>query len=134
MYPLACPSVVCPCLSIVCPSGQTNTDRRGLSKIKKFFFINRRTIFIFITNKKFRHMCKLQKNTFNLSLHSQASSKNKMKLDFPLLTKAKKDTLFFNDKNYSKLNYLNRYYIHYNKNVCFDLIYKQNFFTLHRAA
>jgi large subunit ribosomal protein L5 len=49
-----------------------------------------------------------------------------MKLDFPLLTKAKKDTLFFNDKNYSKLNYLNRYYIHYNKNVCFDLIYKQN--------
>lgn len=47
-----------------------------------------------------------------------------MKFNYPLL--AKQDTLFFNDKNYTRFHYLNRYHVHYNKNVCLDGIYKQN--------
>lgn len=69
-------------------------------------------------------MCKLQKNTNNIPFSKQFNLKNRMEFDFLLPTK--NNTLFFNDKNYNKFNYLNRYYMHYNKNVCLDFIYKQN--------
>lgn len=69
-------------------------------------------------------MRKLQENTNNISFNNQVNLKNKVKSNPYLPTK--NNTLVFNDKNYNKFSYLNRYHIHYNKNVCVDLIYKLN--------
>lgn len=61
-------------------------------------------------------MSKLQKNTHNSFFNNQITLKNAYI----------QNTLLFNDKNYNKFSYLNRYYMHYKKNVSADFIYKQN--------
>lgn len=61
-------------------------------------------------------MCKFQQN-INNTIFTNENISNVFSLQ---------NTLVFNDKNYKKFIYLNRYHMHYKNNVCPDLIYKQN--------
>ncbi len=61
-------------------------------------------------------MCKLKQNINNMLFSNKDSHE----------ISSLQNTLVLNDKNYNKFIYLNRYYAHYRKNVCSDLIYKQN--------
>ncbi len=61
-------------------------------------------------------MCKLKQKNSNTFFKKKSIS------NFSPL----QNTLVFNDKNYKKFIYLNRYYMHYKNNICLDFIYKQN--------